>query len=369
MLKEEKLMRRILEYLKDPFLARLANEMEKAGSVRASLIDITHKCNLRCKGCYFLSEDLDIYKEPKDESEFDAFIEKEKMRGVNFWTVVGGEPSLELNRLKKLYDNFKLIVVTNGLKKIPYEGFENMPIAVSVWGDHKTDNELRGNNEVEVFKTALNNYRGDKRVIWYYTTMAGRANEIESVTEQCIDNGNLMGYNFYGDIDGLGEACDHNVGFQRVYVAINKMIQKYPRHILNSSYVNKVICSGWLYDEKWGYDVCESITYDHEDNKERIINNRYNHYFRAYNADLKTTRRCCVGVKRDCSNCYDLWSHSAWVMKSTRKHLGSKQEFTYWLTSCYLFYLVNRIVDFEEGIKMLPEIHERSSKPLIVESV
>jgi hypothetical protein len=47
-------------------------------------------------------------------------------------------------------------------------------------------------------------------------------------------------------------------------------------------------------------------------------------------------------------------------MVNMKKHLGSKQEFTNWLTSMYLFYLINRLVDVEEGGKHLPEIHERT---------
>jgi hypothetical protein len=46
-------------------------------------------------------------------------------------------------------------------------------------------------------------------------------------------------------------------------------------------------------------------------------------------------------------------------MLNMRKHLGSKQEFTNWLTTMYLFYLINRIVDYESGMKLLPEIHAR----------
>ena len=42
-----------------------------------------------------------------------------------------------------------------------------------------------------------------------------------------------------------------------------------------------------------------------------------------------------------------------------KKHLSSKREFTNWLSTMYLFYLINRLVDFDEGIKLLPEIHYR----------
>jgi MoaA/NifB/PqqE/SkfB family radical SAM enzyme len=358
----------VFEYLQDPFLARLATEMQQAGRIKAALVDITHRCNLRCSGCYFYSDQIDRHEEVADENVFDAFVESEKNRGTNFMTVLGGEPTLRLDRLKKIYDNFWMMVVTNGLKKIPYEGFETMPIAISVWGNHKTDMALRGNGKIDVFQRALDNYRDDKRVVWYYTNMAGNADDIESVTEQCIANGNYMGYNFYGDISHLGGKCDHTNGFDDVRSMIDAMILKYPDKIYNLSYVNKIIGTGELYDETWGYDVCCSITYDHEENRERIKNGHYyNKHFRAYNPDLITTRKCCVGEKRNCTNCYDLWAHMSWIMMNAKKHLASIQEFTHWLCTCYLFYLTNRIVNFDEGIKLLPEIHERSCKAVIDE--
>ncbi len=37
-------------------------------------------------------------------------------------------------------------------------------------------------------------------------------------------------------------------------------------------------------------------------------------------------------------------------MLNMRRHLGSKQEFTNWLTTMYLFYLMNRFVDFDAGV-------------------
>ena len=64
-------------------------------------------------------------------------------------------------------------------------------------------------------------------------------------------------------------------------------------------------------------------------------------------------------MKRDCSTCFDVWAHTSWIMLNMRRHLGSKQEFTNWLTTMYLFYLMNRFVDFDAGISLLPEIHRR----------
>jgi hypothetical protein len=265
-----------------------------------------------------------------------------------------------LNRVKKIYQNFWLVTITNGIRRIPYEGFENMTIGVSVWGDHETDTWLRGKGKLDVFAKGLQNYKDDPRAIWYYTTTPGKAHEIESVVEQCVANGNYVIFNFYGDLAHLGGDVDHHRGFEPVYREINRMIERYPDRVLTSSYISKVVSSGKLYGEEWGYDVCCSITADHMMNAARVQNgNPYNAHFRAYNPDLKSTRRCCVGEERDCSTCFDVWAHTSWIMLNMKRHLGSKQEFTNWLTSMYLFYVINRIVDFDKGIREVPEIHQR----------
>ncbi|BAZ49206.1 hypothetical protein NIES4103_18170 [Nostoc sp. NIES-4103] len=303
---------------------------------------------------------MDKNKAPQNEAEFDAFIEREKARGTNFVTVIGGEPSLMLHRLKKLQNNFFTTVVTNGVNKIPFDGFEKLTIAVSVWGDHETDKRLRGNGKTDVFAKGLENYKKDPRAGWYYTTTPGNAQEIESVVEQCVANGNFVVPNFYGDITSVGADVDHHRGFDEVRDELNRMIDRYPDKILATSYMIEVITAGQMYDQKWGYEVCGSITFDNEKNRERVKNgNPFNSHFRAYNPDLISTRRCCVGEDRDCSNCYDLWAHFSWLMLNMKRHLGSKQEFTNWLTSVYIFYILNGFINLDEGIKLLPEIHRR----------
>jgi hypothetical protein len=106
--------------------------------------------------------------------------------------------------------------------------------------------------------------------------------------------------------------------------------------------------------------VCTTVSTNLAENADRMKNgNPYSSHFRAYNADLKSTRRCCVGIERSCDSCFDVWNHFAWVMLNMKKHLDSKQEFTNWLTSMYIFYLINRLVDYKKGIKNLTEIHRR----------
>ena len=321
--------------------------------------DIINECNLHCEHCYWWlnrkeNEELTL------EEWKQVIDEKFKKRNVFAVTVVGGEPSLRLDRLKKIYDNFKMNVSTNGIIPIPKDGFENMPIGVSVWGVHDTDAILRSNGKQDIFSIALHNYKNDSRAFWYYTVSAGNAHEIEVVADQCVANGNRILFNFYSDISNVGGTMDHRKGFGTVRKEIDKVIGRYPNFIYLSSYLTKVISTGRLYDQEWGYDVCTTISTDNPVNAERLKNgNPFSPHFRAYNADFKTTRRCCVGIERSCDSCFDVWNHFSWIMLNMKKHLGSKQEFTNWLTSMYLFYLINRLVDYKKGMKNLTEIHRR----------
>jgi MoaA/NifB/PqqE/SkfB family radical SAM enzyme len=353
---------RLETYLEDPVLRRMYDEIRAVGAVRPIQVDLTHACNLNCQGCYYFSEGLDSHRAPKpsEESLFDEFIEREKARRTNYVTILGGEPSLMLGRLKKLHDNFWGIVVTNGLRKIPVEGFENLAIACSVWGDHETDKALRGDGRLDVFESALKNYRDDRRVVWYYTVAAGKAHEVERVVSQVVENGNFLGFSFYGDNASLGGDVDHRHGFEAARREIDRMIDRYSDRILYSSHIAKVIATGRQYDDAWGFDVCASLSTDHANNQQRLLNGKpYLHHYRCYNADLVTTRGCCRSDSYDCANCRDTWAHMVWIMVNLEKYLGSRGEFADWLHTNYIFYLTSRIVDFERNVKLLPEIHAR----------
>ncbi|MBK7407888.1 MAG: radical SAM protein [Saprospirales bacterium] len=345
------------EYLQDPLLSQLWASIKAAGPIKSISLDITHVCNLRCAGCYYFEEGMDQHKSPTDEAAFDAFIQKEKERGTTFVTIVGGEPSLVIGRIKKIYDNFKCSLATNGIRKIPYEGLENLPIGVAVWGNPATDKALRGQGKADIFQKALKNYKDDPRAFWYYTVAPGHAHEVESVMEQCIANGNNVLFNYYSDIAGVGGELDYRLGFDKVRREIDRMIERFPGRIYMTSYFNQIISTGHLHGEKWGYDVCTNLSTNHPINTERLASGQpYNKHFRAYNADFLSTRRCCTGMHRNCDSCFDTWEHFSWIMINLRKHLDTKEDFTNWLTTTYLFYLITRLVDFEEGIGLLAEV-------------
>ena len=50
------------KYLEDPFLKEMYDGIRSAAPIRSISVDLTHECNLRCKGCYYFSEGMDQFR-------------------------------------------------------------------------------------------------------------------------------------------------------------------------------------------------------------------------------------------------------------------------------------------------------------------
>lgn len=351
----------ISKYREDTLIDAMWTAFRSAESVRSISLDITHKCNLRCRGCYFFAEGMDKASEASLE-DLEIFAQAQKNRGVNFVTVIGGEPSLFPDRIRLVADNFRVMVVTNGLKTLPQKGLEDITIAVSMWGDRATDRALRGYGKIDIFDKALQNYSGDQRVRWYITLPANPAEETAEVVDACVANGNLVGFNYYGDLENMGGALSHRQGFSGARKFVERMIERHPSAIASTRYLNEVVSSGLMKGEVWGYDVCGSVSVDAPQNAKRLLNGKsYNPFFNAYGPDLGTPRRCCVGEDRNCSTCFDVWAHMSWVGMAMERHLADEGSFFDWLATMVVFYGSCRFIDARLFEKLLPEIHQRSA--------
>lgn len=122
-------------------------------------IEITEKCNLRCRQCYFK-------KYIKKEENISISFWKEKFKkyrkmGIRFVGFVGGEPSLRYDILELGEKYFPLVFVyTNGQIKISEEYKHR--ILLSLDGLEKQNDAIRGRGS---FETAIRNYKNDKRVV------------------------------------------------------------------------------------------------------------------------------------------------------------------------------------------------------------
>jgi MoaA/NifB/PqqE/SkfB family radical SAM enzyme len=62
--------------------------------LRESTYDMTHRCNIRCEGCYYFNGEKQFAAENGDESAWRHLMAAEKERGITFAVLAGAEPSL-----------------------------------------------------------------------------------------------------------------------------------------------------------------------------------------------------------------------------------------------------------------------------------
>jgi hypothetical protein len=136
-------------------------------NIRSSIYDVTNRCNLRCKGCFFFSSnEHTAAPEENDIKKWEAFIDRETERGVNLAILIGGEPTLCLDRVEAFYKRLSTFCATNGLIKISRDRFPDMILGISLWGDEHDEKILRGK---DTFSISSQHYEGDPHVYYLYT--------------------------------------------------------------------------------------------------------------------------------------------------------------------------------------------------------
>lgn len=105
-------------------------------------IDVTNKCNIRCKHCYFFAYDQDKQLAPE---EWLDKLEELKSDGFPFRsaTWVGGEPLLRKDLIAEGRKHFMFnIVVTNGTLGLP--DWKDVMFHISVDGTEQSHDDIRG---------------------------------------------------------------------------------------------------------------------------------------------------------------------------------------------------------------------------------
>ncbi len=107
-------------------------------------IDVTNKCNLRCRHCYFFEQDVEEHELKADEW-YEKLLEMKKNKTIPFLqcTWVGGEPLLRKDLIDKGRKLFKYnTIVTNGSFPIP-DWKDNVNFYVSIDGDEQRHDLVR----------------------------------------------------------------------------------------------------------------------------------------------------------------------------------------------------------------------------------
>ena len=329
---------RLRELLADrpDLAARLQVVRDIGRRVRACEIHLTTTCNIRCKGCWYFEGGFDTaLPETGDIGVINAFVDKLVSEGVTQATLIGGEPTLVQKRMVPFVEKIPYITVSsNGLKPLPMDGFENVGVAISLFGGGPLDDQLRahrpnGSSFTGLFATALKHYRNDPRVTFVLALTEDGLEYVEPTIRAIADNGNQVSFNFYS-----AHGTDHPLRMENEQRTLAKALQAkelYPDVVVSHPYAIEALITGRSHwGGHFGYEVCPSISVDLPEHADRVRNgNPVLDGFAVYGADFKTLQFCCTSG--NCGECRDSQGVYSWLLVSLNWFLDSAQRLETWL--------------------------------------
>ena len=308
-------------------------------NIRSSIYDVTNQCNLRCRGCFFFSSDEHkAAPEEMDIRKWEAFVDSEKVRGVNLAILIGGEPTLYLDRVAAFYKRLPTYCATNGLIKVPRDRFPDMMVGISLWGDEEDEKVLRGK---DTFAISSKNYAGDPYTYYLYTITPKQVGRIESIIRRIADAGLKVHLQLLSNDEGVEGFSWTDELLRDICDEMDIMLDRYPNTVISSKYYHEIITTGQMLGRSFGWNECPSVTEPMDRRKpqpKRLIR------FIRWAADLHTMHRCCTSATRDCSICKDGAAHMSWVMVNKRAHLRSAKDLQGWIEVYEMFAKLYRFI-------------------------
>ena len=301
-------------------------------NIRSSIYDVTNRCNLRCKGCFFFSSgEHEAAREEMDIRKWEAFIDREKQRGVNLAILIGGEPTLCLDRVEAFYRRLPTFCATNGLIKIPRDRFPDMMLGISLWGDEHDEALLRGK---DTFSISSRNYAGDPHVYYLYTITPRQIGKTEHIVRKIKDAGLKVHMQLLSNDEGVNGFSWTPQQLEAIRSEMDQMLDGYPETVISSKYYHEIITTGRMMGRSFGWNECPSVTQPLDRRSpapKRLIE------FIRWASDLHTMHRCCTSETRDCSTCKDGAAHMSWVMVNKRAHIRTPRDLQNWIEVYEMF--------------------------------
>ncbi len=301
-------------------------------NIRSSIYDVTNRCNLRCKGCFFFSSyEHKAASEQMDVDQWEAFVDKEMARGVNLAILIGGEPTLCLDRMEAFYKRLPTFCATNGLIKVPRDRFPDMMVGISLWGDEADERVLRGK---DTFSISSRHYAGDPYVYYLFTLTPRQIGRTEQVIRKIRDVGLKVHMQLLSNDESVDGFTWKPEELTAVREEMDAMLAAYPDTVVSCKYYHEIITTGKMLGRPFGWMECPSVTQplDHRSPAPRRLTN-----FIRWASDLNTMHRCCTSETRDCTTCKDGAAHMSWVMVNKRDHMRSSKDLQNWIEIYEMF--------------------------------
>jgi len=301
-------------------------------NIRSSIYDVTNRCNLRCKGCFFFSSGEDkAAVEEMDVKKWEKFIGREKERGVNLAILIGGEPTLCFDRVEAFYKQLPTFCATNGIIKLPRDRFPDLMVGISLWGDEEDEKLLRGK---DTFAISSKNYEGDPYTYYLYTITPKQIGKTERIIKKIRDIGLKVHMQLLSNDEGVDGFFWKPEELKNLCSEMDDMLDKYPDTLISSKYYHEIITTGKMLGRKFGWMECPSVSQPLDKRKpgpKRLIE------FIRWASDLETMHRCCTSETRNCSTCKDGAAHMSWVMVNKRAHIRTTKDLQNWIEIYEMF--------------------------------
>jgi hypothetical protein len=307
-------------------------------NIRSSIYDLTNRCNLRCKGCFFFSSGEHHVREEMDIKKWEQFIDKEKNRGVNLAILIGGEPTLCMDRLAAFYKRLPTYCATNGLIKVSRDKFPDMMVGISLWGGGEDEKVLRGK---DTFAVSSKNYEGDPYTYYLYTVTPKQVGKIEPVIKRIRDVGLKVHLQLLSNDESVDGFSWREGELRDLRSEMDEMLDHHPQTVISSKYYHEVITTGMMQGRRFGWRECPSVTESMDNRTPKA--RRLIHFYR-WAADLQTVHRCCTSATRDCATCKDGAAHMSWIMVNKRAHMKTTRDMQNWIEIYEMFAKLYRLI-------------------------
>lgn len=309
------------DIIADPEVNARWQKVRKYFFLRESTYDMTHRCNIRCEGCYYFEGDKQFAREVTDPAAWRGLMQSEKKRGITFVVLAGAEPSLVPELCEVCYQEMPLgAIATNGIKPIaPNVGYR---LHISVWGNDATSLKIRGARHM--LARQIENYRNDPRAVFVYTFTRENIADVHEVARQLAKNGCKLTFNMFSAPVGYTGGLRHDKGsLATVRKAMMELLERYPEAVLFSNY-NAVAHTHAL-----GLHDLFACPYPRMNPSGQVGLGRS---FRQYRTDLgwDRTAACCV-PDTDCADCRHYAAGSAVVPAKLFRHATDPETFRAWL--------------------------------------
>jgi hypothetical protein len=249
--------------------------------------------------------------------------------------LIGGEPTLYPERIAAFVEAMPYVTISsNGLRALPREGFENVAVALTLFGGGASDDALRairpsGRRFTGLFATTLDHYRNDPRAHFIYALAPDGPDRVEDTVKRIRDNGNRVTFNYYA---AYGEGDVHAIESEqrRLLDEALRIREAHPETVTCHPEFIRTLITGRSRDLAWGYDVCPSVSRSHPSHAARLANGQPAlPGFEVWGADQQTVQFCCASAA--CGECRDSQAIYSWLMLSLPRFLDSRESLVTWI--------------------------------------